>query len=306
MAYFILLGIIWFGNNPRRVRQLSLGMILLLVVWFGADTLSHLKPTLKVTFLDVGQGDGSVVQFPDGHFLVIDTGPWTESFDAGERIVFPFLRYEQCHFLDAMMISHHHEDHVGGAPFLLAHLAVKEVWDNGDSLAGPIYQLYRNNIRRKKIPLRAVSAGFHRLNWHGTSIWIFYPLSPWHKPGIADPSDKENNHSVVAKICFGDRSFLFTGDIENPVEMQLLKFGGLLKSDVLKVPHHGSRTSSSWQFLKAVDPHYAVISVGAHNHFHQPSPEILQRLRQLNIRTFRTDKEGAVVFRTNGEDLKKL
>ena len=306
MAYFILLGMVWLADNPRQVRQLSLGMIFLLLVWYGAESLSHLQPTLKVTFLDVGQGDGSIVEFPDGHFLIIDTGPRTESFDAGERIVSPFLRYERCHHLDAIMISHHHEDHVGGAPFLLAHLAVDEVWDNGDSLDQPIYRLYRDNIRRKKIPLRPVSAGFHRLNWHGASIWIFYPLNPSHKPGFADPSDKENNHSVVAKICFGSRSFLFTGDIEHPVEKQLLKFGELLKSDVLKVPHHGSKTSSTLQFLKTVDPHYAVISVGAHNRFHQPSPEILQRLKQLNIRTFRTDNKGAVIFSTNGKQLKKL
>ena len=306
MVYFILLGIVWFGNNPRRERQLALAMISLFVLWYGTDTVSHLRPTLKVTFLDVGQGDGSVVEFPDGHFLTIDTGPRTKSFDAGERIVFPFLRYTHCRSLAAMMISHHHEDHVGGAPFLLAHLPVEEIWDNGDSLDEPIYRLYRSTIDRKQILLRAVSAGFHRLNWHGASVWIFYPLNPSHKSGYADPSDKENNHSVVAKIRYGNRSFLFTGDIEHPVEEKLLQFGELLKSDVLKVPHHGSKTSSTWQFLQTVHPRYAVISVGAHNRFHQPCGEVLQRLKQLNIQTFRTDKEGAIIFSTNGKQLKKL
>ncbi len=306
LTYFILLGILWFANNPRRVRQLALGMIFLLILWYGTDVVSHLQPTLKVTFLDVGQGDGSVVEFPDGQFLTIDAGPRTESFDSGERIVFPFLRYDGGRRLDVMMISHHHEDHVGGAPYLLAHLPVEEVWDNGDSLAEPIYQLYRSIIGRKQIPLRAVSAGFHRLDWHGASIWIFYPLNPSHKTGQADPSDNENNHSVVVKICFGNRSFLFTGDIERPVEEKLLQFGALLKSDVLKVPHHGSKTSSTLEFLQTVHPHYAVISVGAHNRFHQPSEEVLQRLKQLNIQTFRTDKEGAIVFCTDGKQLKKM
>jgi len=303
-AYFILLGMIWFADNPRRVRQLSLGLIFLLLVWTGTDVLLHLQPTLKVTFLDVGQGDGSVVEFPDGHFLMIDAGPRTKSFDAGARLVFPYLRYEHCSRLDAMMISHPHEDHIGGAPFLLAHLAVEEIWDNGDSLDRPIYRLYRNSIRRKKIPLRAVLAGFHRLNWHGASIWIFYPITPSHQIGHADPPDRENNHSVVAKIRFGSRSFLFTGDIEQPVERQLLPFGTLLKSDVLKIPHHGSQTSSTLAFLKAVHPRYAVISVGAHNRFHQPSPEILYRLKRLNIQTLRTDREGAIIFSTDGKHLK--
>ena len=306
MAYFILLGIIWYAENPRRVRQLALSMILLLVIWYSADTLSHLQPTVKVTFLDVGQGDGSVVEFPDGHFLTIDTGPRTESFDSGERIVFPFLRYEGCHRLDAIMISHHHEDHVGGAPFLLAHLPVKAVWDNGDSLDNAIYRLYRNDIRQRQIPIRAVSAGFHTLNWHGASIWIFYPLKTSHKAGIIDSSDSANNHSIVAKIRFGNRSFLFTGDIERQVEDKLIQYGNLLKSDVLKVPHHGSKTSSTLEFLQSVHPHYAVISVGAHNHFNQPSREVLERLKKLNILTLRTDKKGAITFKTDGQTLKKL
>ncbi|GBE26731.1 comEC family competence protein [bacterium BMS3Bbin03] len=305
LVYLVLLGLVWYANEPKRVRRFVLALFFLWVSRAGVDAVSHLRPELKVTFLDVGQGDGSVVELPDGHVLVIDAGPRQNLFDSGRSIVFPFLRDKRLNSIDALMISHHHKDHAGGVPFLIAHMPVGEVWDNGDSLAEPIYRLYRREISEKKIPLRAVSAGYHKLNWQGVSLWIFYPLEINHRPGAADPANIENNHSVVAKICFGRRSFLFTGDIEARVEQKLIRFGELLKSDVLKMPHHGSRTSGTLAFLKTVAPQVAVISVAARNRFHQPSEEVLERLRNLNIRICRTDREGAIEFKTDGKTLKK-
>ena len=115
-----------------------------------------------------------------------------------------------------------------------------------------------------------------------------------------------NNSSVIVKIVYGKRSFLFTGDIEKEAEEILVNYGDLLKADVLKIPHHGSKTSSTLELLKLVKPRHAVISLGKNNKFKFPSPSVIKRLSDLKIAVIRTDINGAVIFRTNGEKLERL
>jgi competence protein ComEC len=248
---------------------------------------------LHVTALDVGQGDALVVETPSGRAWVIDAGGAADGFDLGELVVAPYLWSRGITTLDGVAVSHAHLDHAGGVPFLLRHFAPRELWEGPAPTADAGYRMLDAAAGRAGVTRRTVVRGTSRVI-DGVRFEVVGP-SP---PRGTSPQTR-NDDSVVIRVSMGEVSFLLTGDIESAGE-QALRSG---PATVLKVPHHGSRTSSSSRFLEAAAPHIAILSVGARNHFGHPSPEVLQRYAERGILVCRTDHDGAVTVSTDGQRL---
>lgn len=229
----------------------------------------------SVTFLDAGQGDSAVVELPDGKVLIVDTG--RGGYEAGS-----FLQYQGRKNIDALVITHYHPDHAGGMEHLLKQFPVKEIWDNG----------------RIDFPAELSLPAIHRRLERGDSaegkdyrIEVLHPYPEFY----TDQDDEfiaENNSSLVLRVSGRHHAILFAGDVEDEAEEDLAHLGMRLASDVLKVPHHGGRSSVHEGFLFEIAPSVAVISAGRDNTFGHPRPEMLEALSGRRI--CRTDQDGAV------------
>lgn len=262
------------------------------------------KP-IRVTFLDVGQGDCTLIQTPNGHNVLIDAGgrydgDSTQGSDTGKRIVLPALRRAGVRRLDAVILTHPHEDHAGGLPAVLAAEPTRLWLDSGQPHAAPGYKGALAEALRKHIPYRLARAGQTLTIEPGVSIHVLRPT----RPLLVGTPDDLNNNSIVCRLDYGRTSFLLCGDAANEAEAEMLDRRVELKSDVLKVGHHGSATSSSTAFISAVRPRWAVISCGRRNRYGHPRPETMERLRDAGARVLRTDLDGGVVVESNGADVR--
>ena len=246
---------------------------------------------LRVTFLDVGQGESSVIRLPDKKVMLIDGG--SKELHAGRNIVAPHLWSQGIKKIDYLVLSHPHPDHMGGLIYLLDNFEVKEVWTNGRMIDEA--RAFFAMAEEKKIRTRILDRGDF-LDAQGYKIYILHPFDEFHALSSRGEFSNENSASLVIKLVSGGISILFTGDIETEAEWNLLSLGMWLKSDILKVPHHGGMTSSSVEFLRAVNPKTAVISAGMNNPFHHPHQESLQRYKGQNVNILRTDRDGAVTI----------
>jgi competence protein ComEC len=274
---------------------------------------------LCVTFVDVGQGDSAVIQFPDGAVGLIDGGGLPGSpLDPGARSVVPTLRQMGVQSLSMMMLSHPHPDHYGGLAAVAHALPVQTYWDTGEGIQlvhrvnlgqathridsesrwqGTLAALYSDLGERKtKLVLPQDGCGTHLI--HGVLIQVMAPCR-----GSFDGN--ANNNSWVMRLTFGERSFLFVGDAETEEEEALLRAlpPAALRADVLKVGHHGSRTSTSAKWAHAVQPRAAVISTGVRNRFAHPRAETVATLVAGGAQILRTDLDGAVLVRTDGKNM---
>ncbi|MEW6555868.1 MAG: DNA internalization-related competence protein ComEC/Rec2 [Elusimicrobiota bacterium] len=258
------------------------------------------KPkNLEVYFLDVGQGDGAFLKTPNGKNILIDAGQCAledDEFDAGKEIVIPFLVKQGITKIDCIVASHAHADHIGGLISIMKKYPVGEVLDTGFPYPSPVYTRFLQVIKLKKIKYKIVTRG-EILHWDADlSVEV---LSPNTNQLFDDP----NNNSIVLKITYKNVSFLFTGDMETSAEESVLSNykKSELSAVILKVAHHGSRSSSTEDFLSAVSPEVAVMSVGRYNRFRLPHPTIVKRYNDFDIELHRTDKEGTIIVTTDGE-----
>ncbi len=255
-------------------------------------------PPLTITALDVGQGDATLVELPDGRRLLVDGGGFVGSpVDPGARVLLPTLRARRLRALDAVVLSHPHPDHFGGLVAVLQRVAVGELWLSGQGLergAGPEYAALLAAARAREVPI-VVAAELCRRQ-QATPDPHLRVLSPC--PDF-DPAQSANDNSLVLLVSAHHRALLM-GDAERWAEQRLLRTApGALKADLLKVGHHGSRTSSSPALLAAVRPALATISCGVRNRFGHPHPNTLRHLRQAGIRALRLDQTGAVQWQSD-------
>jgi competence protein ComEC len=286
--------------DRRRLLAVALGAALAAASSISARELRRrFTDTLTVTFLDVGQGDAAVIEAPGGATLLVDGGGTRDGlYDTGARIVEPFLRARGIARLDVVALSHPHPDHLNGLRRILQRFPVGAFWSSGDDGHNPEYVRLLALARARGVPTPEVAPrplGRARVE----------PLGPFLDGRIAAPPGLTvNDASLVLRIAYGGRALLFPGDLEADGEGELAgrrALGEAVRSDVLKVPHHGSRTSSSDELLDAVAPRLAVMSLGWHNQFHFPAPEVLARYAARGARVLRTDRDGAVTV-TVGPD----
>ncbi len=300
----IYYGLVWSVSNFGRpiyrkaLVYVSLTCVLLLV-W---QPILRQKDWLEVIYFDIGQGDAALIRFPNGKGLLIDGGPKQEDFDSGEAVIIPYLKRQRINRLEAVIVSHADNDHIGGIPSVLRNVRVNRIFDNGLLSQSAICSTYQTIIDRAGIERQVARAGQSLFGSNSAAVYFLHPCERW----VNLWSQDINNCSIVTKVAYGHRSFLFTGDIGHEAERVLLHYGQLLKADVLKVAHHGSRTSSSLAWLRLVQPEFAVISVGKNNKFKFPAPSVLRRFEQFGVKTIRTDFNGAVVFRTDGVRLERV
>ncbi len=289
----------------RRIRRLLPAVLGALAVAAVMQALQVPVPrTLRVTVLDVGQGDAVLVQAPDGSALLVDAGPATGGFDAGERIVVPALRHLGVRRLDALVITHPDDDHAGGAAAVIRALDVRHVCISGDWSGRPEGEVLQRAIRMRGSrgpALRHVRAGDRIPLDPCVRVCVLAP----ERANAAQPAG--NGTSAVLRISHGSVRVLLTGDAGLEEEDAMLqRFGDLLRADLLKVGHHGSRSGTGAAFVRNVRPVWAAISCGRHNRFRHPRPEVLARLRAMGARIPRTDVSGAVMFESDGRELRRV
>lgn len=287
----------------RGMRTLAVAAIVLAtgyVLW----PPRALDGRLRVTVLDVGQADAIVIQTPRGHTLLVDAGgrlergPQNDDSVAervGERIVVPFLLRQGIHAVDALLISHPHGDHAGGVAPVLRRLRVGELGDSGQIYGGHAYRDAIETARTQGVPILLPRAGARWRTDDGVRLRFIGPSLPFIGGGNAI-----NSNSIAFVLEYGRFRMLFTGDAGSESEQRFLEEGVPLRADVLKVGHHGSAYGSSPEFIEAVAPRYAIISVGRHNLFGHPAPSTLATLERFGAKTYRTDENGAVTIVTDG------
>lgn len=245
---------------------------------------------LIVSFIDVGQGDSILVQAPSGKNMLIDAGVP----EAGDKVV-SYLKSRGVNKIDILVATHPHSDHIGGLPevisvFYIGDLYMPKVGNNTYS-----YEKLLNSIKRKKITVKTGKAGVKLDLGDDVDALMLAPNSTYY--------DDLNNYSVVIKIKYGNNTFLLTGDAGTVSEKEMLEAGYDLKADVLKVGHHGSAYSTSLPFLNAVNPRYAVISVGKNNDYGHPAKVTLNKLKAHHIIVYRTDQNGTIVATSDGNKI---
>lgn len=255
-------------------------------------------PEMEVHVIDVGQGDCVLVRTPGGRAFLFDTGGTRDgAFDIGARVDVPYLLHYGVRNVDAVFLTHAHEDHAGGCGSILRKMPVGKVYtaDEGIQAYARAMGLGDNDPLLHKFE---VAEQGRRLIADGVTIEVLYAL-----PHSAGSSPAGNEASNVYRISYGQASFLITGDLTKEKEADMLAKGINPASTVLKAGHHGSDTSSSAAFLEAVAPRFAVFCVGADNSFGHPKPSVLKRYEKAGITTWRTDLDGAIVFYTDGKKL---
>ena len=297
LFYILIVSIVEF--KKIRILKYALPVVMLIIIGNYSFWYYHLNynTKLKVTFISVGQGDSALIEFPYGKRMLIDGGGfYNADFDVGERIIAPFLWKNKIDRIDYIVLSHPQRDHMMGLKFIAEMFRVKEFRWNGDVGIDKGYDELMQSIDKNSVKRFISDSDTLPLNINGATVEF---LSPQKESSL-----DANNNSLVVKLKYKNVSFLFTGDIEDSGEAVLLNRGDEIKSAVLKVPHHGSRTSSQMDFLKAVNPKIAVISVGHSNPFGFPHPEILKRYEEFKIPVLRTDINGAITVETDGSRLK--
>ena len=308
-AFFYSVAVAVLFNLTERTVLKRIVMILMvgtniIVVAPLCGAWYDVPKNLRIDFLDVGQGDAALIEFPSGEKILIDAGPKTFSYDAGERVVAPFLRRRGISAIDAVVVTHPHSDHLGGVPYLIRHFAVKWVIDASQRAQSELYYDYESLISNRR---HIVKAGMQLAESPNVRLYTLHPTDSFLDVDSTDGYDHLNNTSVVLKLVYGSTSFLLVGDAEIPVEHHLDSvYESFLKCDVLKAGHHGSSTSSSAEFLANAAPKEVLVSVGKFNKFRHPSPKVIQRFKDLGIKIHRTDEEGAVIFDSDGFSITRV
>lgn len=263
----------------------------------------HLLPgQLELTVLDVGQGDSLFLAAPDGHTMLIDGGGSPGApriggvqtrFDVGEEVVSPYLWSRGLKHLDVVALTHAHEDHIEGLSAMLQNFRVKELWV-GHDVASPAYRQLLQLARMRGTKIVHLERG-DSFTWGALRGEVLWPDT------TSEVRQATNDDSLVIKVMYGAQALLLTGDIEKPIEHALTAEHAPLAAGFLKVPHHGSATSSTAEFLELVRPSFAAISVGENNPFNHPAPAAIERLRAVGAQVFRTDLDGAITLTTDGK-----
>ena len=301
------LGITHWRYVYHQWRVASLIGLSVMAIWVWDSAFQEKGRLLEVITLDVGQGDAAIVRFPDNRTMLIDGGIQRSyydeqkqrrvEYDVGKRIIEPYLDLHGIRKIDMVVLTHPDLDHGGGLGYILENYKVGRVLGISDMpLDSGTHRRLHAIVKARNIPYAFPYAGEIEFTPTAT-LNLLHPIDA-ASTNLLD-SDK-NDDSLVMKITYGEMDILFTGDIGKSAESRLITSGQDLRSEILKVPHHGSRTSSSTPFLDAVQPRYAIFSLGQGNRYQFPHTEVVARYRARGCLMLRTDEAGAITLRTDG------
>ena len=308
-----------FAIAGKRIQSIELAALATVACFFLAAVLifhPYSSPAadgrMHIDFIDVGQGDSALVTFPDGRTMLIDGGGRLEyRADAdddvppfmpdtpgvGEAVVSPVLWNKGYSKIDFIVATHADADHIQGLNDIAKNFEIGQALFGRMPHGDPEFRQLSDVLARRQIPNGLINRGM-TLKFGSATVEVLYPLADSSENAASD-----NDHSVVLRIVYGNRAFLFTGDIESGAESDLLSRGGNLTADLIKVAHHGSRTSSTQAFIDSVRPECAVISVGRHSRFGHPHKEVVDRWLAAGVKVTTTGKRGMVSISTDGKDL---
>jgi competence protein ComEC len=296
-------------SSSLRVAVIKSLMMICVLFFFADITYLSLKSKyssdLRLTVIDVGQGSSTLLQFPGGSNMLIDGGGFAQSsFDVGKSVITPFLHYRRLSRIDTVVLTHPHPDHLLGLMHILNNFKVREIWQPAIPVAPEVYPGWHHAIMNNNINVSLISDSATPQIFNEAKVDILWPPVNHITDERIFSQDEVNDLSLVLKITFGEISFLIPGDISATIENKLIESKVDLKSDILIVPHHGSKLSSSPEFIKAVACRYAVVSAGKSNIFGHPHPSILRRYEDAQVKILRTDTDGAITIVTDGKTLR--
>lgn len=297
LGFYVLLFCIGFGQSFRSFGKILVPKIAVAVatvaLFVGGELARRHPDAIEITFLDVGQGDCAFVEFPDGRTMLVDGGSINKR-DVGRYVIVPFLRWSGVNKLDAIVVTHYDLDHISGLESVIEEIGARGIVRR-TAPAPPSTLMAQSLIRAIKTKgpvVETVEAGDRLSVSPKVEVEVLHPR--W----TSDTSRvSENDLSVVLKLGFRGSFALMSGDIEGDVEQEVLRRVESPRSDLLKVPHHGSNSSSSEEFIRHVAPKIAIISCGRRNIYGHPSPRVLDRYEQFGVRVFRTDRDGGIVVK---------
>ncbi|TAJ07136.1 MAG: DNA internalization-related competence protein ComEC/Rec2 [Nitrospirae bacterium] len=281
----------------HRVRLICFtGAIILVAWWVWSPRMWGQDGSLRVTFLDVGQGDATVIELPDGETVLIDAGTRHETWDMGRSVVAPYLWDRSIFRLDHVIATHPQLDHIGGLASVLRHFPVGHYWSNGLTRQELFYQELQRALRHQGLSESIAVEGEEILATGTCRLSVLNP-AVGEQPQLSAPTNIGtllNNQSVVTKLLCGPHSFLFAADAEAQTLSRMAKTDVSASARIVKVPHHGANSSLDEQWIRHVAPEIAVISVGDRNPYGHPTQAVLRAYEQQGSRIFRTDRDGAV------------
>jgi competence protein ComEC len=297
LGYGVGLGLLLVPFRKRRVRAAARSVSAVFSILLVVHPFPARSRDLRMTLIDVGQGESILIEFPGKRRMLVDGGGLhDDSFDLGENVVSPFLWRRGIRRIDILVLSHPHPDHLNGLVSVARNFKIGEFWEAFPPEQGAVYARLEKALvksrRRRVFRGAGETAGEARID-------VLHPDERDRETSLS-----ENDLSLVLKIVYGETAFLLTGDIGRAAEERLAGGEADLSATVLKSPHHGSRTSSSAAFIEKVRPAVAVISVGRDNNFGLPNREVLETYETADIRVFRTDIHGAVEIISDGREIR--
>lgn len=302
---YVSLILIFVSALEKRKKGFALSLLIILNcgAWFYPSWADSRRDDFKITFLDVGQGDSILLEFPKGLKMLVDAGgSWNSNFDIGEKVVLPALLDRGIRHLDYLVISHPHPDHFLGMKTLLQAYTPREFWWNGQMMENDDLKSLLAALQEKGIPILEKNKKSAPVDLNEASIHFLHPSENFPNSPTANGASV-NNNSLVMKIQDRGLNLLLTGDIQQEAEAEMARTHELAPIDILKVPHHGSNSSSTEVFLKQFPARYAVIQAGRHNRFAFPKAQVLQDYQEKGSRILGTYQNGEVEFIWDGKKL---
>ena len=299
LIYYSILYVLFNYIRLKKYTKNIISMCLVFVLIANSVMYMQNHGNMMIYFIDVGQGDSTLINTARNKTVLIDGGgSESSSFDVGEKTLLPYLLDRKITVLDFVIISHFDSDHCGGILFLMEHMKIKNIIISKQGKESANYSKFKSIVMDKGISVKFVKKGDRVKIDNTTYLDVLFPSNDFISENIL------NNNSIVAKICYNNFSILFTGDIEEIAENELCtKYENTnkLEANILKVAHHGSKTSSTTEFVKLVRPQIALIGVGEKNKFGHPNDGVIQRLKNDNVKIYRTDKMGEISLRINNK-----
>ncbi len=300
LCFWMVLGGVLLWKRSGVGRTMALIGLLGLLAWWGWSPRSDWEPgILRVTFLDVGQGDATLLELPGGETVLIDGGPAYRRLDMGRAVIGPYLWNRGVYRLDHILATHPQWDHVGGLPWVIRNFDVGHYWSNGISRSRTFFDRLQQTLKDEKVRESALKAGDEILDSPSCSLTV---LSPEAREDFGQLSNRAtmrgsvlNNHSLVTKLVCGPHSFLFTADAEKGALEDLRRHPEGSSARVVKIPHHGAKSSLHRGWIRQIQTEALVVSAGKHNRYGHPADEVLSAYYEQGFPLYRTDRDGAII-----------